>query len=84
MIVIGCIAGTIVYKILNRGRGGGTDFGRLLQNTIIGFIGAFLGIAVGSALGLSANAGISVINLVLALAGTIIVMSIVTLLTSTK
>ena len=81
LLLIGLVAGTIVRKVLYRRRSGGGGFGQLIQTTIIGFLGAVVGVIAGTLLGLPGAGQLSIMMVGLALGGTLVVSLVFSLLT---
>ncbi len=77
-IIIGCVAGFAAGKIM-KGKGSG-----LLMNLIIGIIGGVLGGWLFGLLGISANEGSIVGNLVMSTVGAIALLCIVSLFSKKK
>jgi uncharacterized membrane protein YeaQ/YmgE (transglycosylase-associated protein family) len=74
--LVGLIAGVIGRKIFYRKRSGGGGFGSLVTTTINGMVGAGIGMAVGHFAGIPGADSFGVVLILLAIAGTLIVMAI--------
>ena len=79
-IVVGCVAGLIARKIFYRSRRGGGGFTQLLQTCILGMVGSFIGIMAGMVLGLPGANELGLLMALLALAGTLLLVFIVSLI----
>jgi uncharacterized membrane protein YeaQ/YmgE (transglycosylase-associated protein family) len=85
LLVVGLVVGSITDRLLHwRRMRAGAGFGKLVQTSIMGALGALLGAFAGSLMGLEDVPGLNVASFLCALAGTVVVMVSIALLTGRK